>query len=420
MIQPLKSSRSSWSLFWIDLDEPVQSGQDFILPTLLIVTDSRGVPVAPPEMLEELDQPRIESFLGQLIDQHGAPERLIVGESEEWDPEGWRIFAEDYRLTIQFKRFHGGEGHDLKVLTKTITQGQSSAERPEGTDIAAGLVNSALRVRSESKRIALLKKAIDSDAGCAPARIELADVEFRRGDWTAALRGYDEVIDREYPRWSGRGPKWWDVLETRPYLRAIYGRAMTLWHQQRYAGAAETLVDLLETNSRDHQGARFLIPMLHMLADDYEAANSAFLHYEGHYPNDYAEPSMLFGRALAHAVFGRETDSIEFYRRGILRNFYIAPMLLDLPVPPDQSIWQPNDRAEAGYAREFIESYAVLWDRNPSALRFLREAHHDMETRVADIIALRQQMFDFQDQRYEPNYKQLWQELLDRDAEISA
>ncbi len=35
---------------------------------------------------------------------------------------------------------------------------------------------------------------------------------------------------------------------------------LTLWHQQRHSGAAETLADLLEINPRDHQGARFLVP----------------------------------------------------------------------------------------------------------------------------------------------------------------
>lgn len=420
MIQPIKSAKSSWSLFWVDLDEPIPSGSDFILPTLLIVTDARGVPVAPPDMLEELDQARIENILGGLIDEHGAPDRLIVCESDEWDHEAWRVFAEDYRLTIQFKRFDRRSGGDLKVLTKTVTQNHASAEPPHGREVAAGLVNTALRVRSESKKIALLKKAIANDADCSPARIELADAEFRRGDWSGSLRAYDEVIDREYHRWSGRSPKWWVDLETRPYLRAIYGRAMALWHQQRYSGAAETLADLLEINPRDHQGARFLVPMLHLLADDFEAANAAFEAYEKNYPHDYAEPSLLFGRALSHASAGRDRDSLDFYRRGILKNFYIAPLLLEIPAPPEHAIWQPNDRAEIGYAREFIESYAVLWDRNPAAIRLLREAEADMAPRVADIVALRQHMFDFQDQRYEPDYKRLWQELVDRDAELSA
>jgi tetratricopeptide (TPR) repeat protein len=280
-------------------------------------------------------------------------------------------------------------------------------------------VNTALRVRSESKKIALLEKAIDNDANCALARIELADAKFRAGDWTNSLRDYDEVIAREYTRWSGREPRWWTDLETRPYLRAIYGRAMTLWHQQRYAGAAETLADLLEMNPRDHQGARFLAPMVYMLGEDYDAAQAAYEAYETMYPGDYAEPSFLFGWGLLHAFFGRDVESLERYRAAILKNIYVAPLLLDLPAPPEQAIWQPSDRAEIGYAREFIESYAVLWDRLPGALRLLREAWTDCADAIEEIVVLRQQMFDFQDQRYEPDYKRLWAELVAKDEKLT-
>jgi len=420
MIQPIKSAKTSWTVFWVDLEEPLALGPDFILPTLMIVTDARGVPVAGPEVLEELDQVRVEEFLATLVERLGAPDRLLIGESEEWDHEAWQDFADDYRLNIQFTRFNRRDGKDIQILTQKFTETQGGPELASAGDVAAGLLNTALRVRSETKKIALLKKAIDNDADLSRARIELADAEFRAGDWTSSLRAYDEVIEREYPRWNGRVAKWWADLETRPYLRAIYGRAMTLWHQQRYSGAAETLADLLEINPLDHQGARFLVPMVHMLGDEFDAAQAAFEAYEKTYPGDYAEPSFLFGWALLHAYFGRDAESLARYRAAILKNIYIAPLLLDAPAPPEQAIWQPSDRAEIGYAREFIESYAVLWDRVPAAFRLLREALEDAQPQVEEIVALRVRMFDFQDQRYEPDYKRLWQELVARDEALTA
>jgi tetratricopeptide (TPR) repeat protein len=419
MIQPIKSAKTSWTLFWVDLDEPLPSGEDFILPTLMIVTDARGVPVAPPEVLEELDQGRIENFLASLIDRIGAPDRLLVGDSDEWDHEAWQDFADDYSVQIQFTRFNRRDGKDLQILTAKFSETHGNADAADSGQIAAGLLNTALRVRSETKKIALLKKAIDNDADLSRARIELADAEFRAGDWTSSLRAYDEVIDREYPRWSGRTPEWWADMETRPYLRAIYGRAMTLWHQQRYAGAVETLADLLEINPLDHQGARFLVPMVHMLADDFDAAQEFYTVYEEKYPNDYSEPSFLFGWGLMRAYFGCDAESVTRYRTAILKNIYIASLLLDVPAPPEQAIWQPSDRAEVSYAREFIESYAVLWDRVPAGFRLLREALEQSTERLEEIVNLRVQMFDFQDQRYEPDYKRLWQELVAKDEALT-
>jgi hypothetical protein len=418
MIQPLKSSKTSWTVFWVDLEEPLPSGGgDFMLPTLLIVMDERGVPAGAPEMLEELDQARVETYLGGLIESVGAPDRILIGEADEWDHEAWQDFAEDYRVAIQFTRFNRRDRKEIQVLTQKFSE--THGAEADAVEIAAGLLNTALRVRSEAKKIALLEKAIDNDASCSKARIELADAKFRSGDWTNSLRDYDEVIAREYSRWSGRQPKWWADLETRPYLRAIYGRAMTLWHQQRHAGAAETLADLLEMNPLDHQGARFLVPMVYMLGEDFEAAQAAFEAYEKTYPRDYTEPSFLFGWGLLHAFFGRDVESIARYRAAILKNIYVAPMLLEQPAPPEQNIWQPSDRAEVAYAREFIESYAVLWDRAPAGLRLLREAWEDCAEQVTEIVALRQYMFDFQDQRYEPDYKRLWAELVAKDEKLA-
>ena len=385
----------------------------------MIVTDSRGIPVAAPEMLEELDQARVENFLGGLIDKLGAPDRLLIGENEEWDHEAWKDFAEDFRLQLQFTRFNGRDHKDIQILTQKVTEHHGGDLLSTPGDIALGLLNSALRVRSESKKTALLRKALDHDADCVGARIELADAEFRAGDWTAALRAYDELIEREYPRWSGRQPQWWSDTETRPYLRAIHGRAMTLWHQQRHAGAAETLADLLEINPRDHQGARFLVPMVYMLSEDFDAAQASYEAYEKNYPHDYPEPSFLFGWGLLHAYFGRDTESVARYRTAALKNIYIGPLLLDAPAPPEQSIWQPSDRAEIGYAREFMESYALLWDRVPAALRQLREALDESAGQIEEVVELRQRMFDFQDQRYEPDYKRLWQEMVARDEKLT-
>ncbi len=418
MVQPLKSARTTWTLFWIDLDEPLPSGPDFILPTLLIVIDASGAPVAPPEILEELDQVRIENLLGDLIDRLGAPDKLIIGESDDWDAAAWTDFAEDFRVDIQFNRATARNRDEMGAITQKVVAHYATNSPPESRALATGLVNTALRVRSESKKIALLKKAIATDTDCSPAHVELADAEFRRGDWTRALRAYDAAIAREAPRWSEKSPAWWTDRETRPYLRALFGRAMTLWHQGRHLAAAAALSDLLVLNPRDHQGARFLVPMVYLLGDDHDSADRAFASYAETYPDDYTEPAFLFGWGLCHAHFGRDPEAIEQFEKAVLKNIYIAPQLLDLPVPTS-NLWQPSDRADGNYARDFLDSYSVLWERVPAASRALREAYDRRADRVREIIAHRLEMFDFQDQRYDPDYKKSWKACTDRDEELS-
>jgi len=416
MIQPLKSQANNWSLHWVDLDEPLPTGKDWFLPTLVVVCDASGTPLAPPEILEELDQPRVESLLYKLFDDLGSPDRLSIAASDDWDPEGWQAFSSECKVEIRFHNPGSRPDSDLKALTQTLVMrvGQDPEEPAHSRAVAAGLVRTALRVRSQAKKNALLERALASDPECAAARIELADIGLQSGDYKNCQAAYEEVLRLEAPRLRGKSPAWWTNRETRPFLRALYGKAMTLWHLGDYASASEPLEDLLRINPIDNQGARFLVPMLHLLADAPEKSAAYFANYARTYPNDYPEPSFLFGWALSNALEGRESEAREKYAGGILKNIYLAPMLLEQDEPP-RTIWMPNDRAEPNYAAEFIDSYAILWDREPGALRILREVHQEMLGRIAKIIAHREKMADFQDQRYDPEYKRAWADLVAED-----
>lgn len=419
MIQPLKAPKSHWFLYWIDLSEPVPLGEDWMLPTLVIVCDQTGTPVAPPELMEELDQARVENFLYKIFDGTPQPDRLSVSASDDWDQEAWQTFSADCKIDIRFQSAGSESVEELQSLTKTLVMrvGRESGGPGLAREVAAGLVRTALRLRSTTKRVAMLRLALEKDVDCALARIELADWEFQSGNWKSCLGAYEEVIAREAPKWLGGRSIWWIDQATRPYLRAIYGKAMTQWHLGRYTSSARTLEELLTLNPVDNQGARFLVPMLHLLAESPERAMVAFSQYAERYPNDYSEPSFVFGWALCYSLEGLEQEARAKYTEGCLKNIYMAPMLLEQPEPP-KGLWMPNDRAEASYASDFIESYAVLWDREAGALRLLRELYTELQPRVAKIVEHRVLMSDFQDQRYEPDYKKTWQEMVLEDERL--
>lgn len=414
MIQPLKSTRTIWTVYWLDLDEPVASSGDIFLPTMVIVCDQSGIPITPPAILEEVDQIRVENLLLRLFDAHGLPDRLIVSESEDWDHEAWKGFAKDQGLELSFRNISFTGPEELGVLTKSVVQKFSDVRDRDVSELVNGLLAALPRIRSQRKRAAMLRKALEIKPDSALARIEMADSDFHQGKWKACLAAYEQIIRQESERLRKTHPHWWRDPATRPLLRAMYGRAMTLWHRGRYAEAADQVLSLLKLNPTDNQGVRFFLPMLYLLAEDLVAARAAFADYESRYPDDYQEPSLLFGWGLCKALEGDESAARKKYRHGILRNLFIAPLLLEDP-PPSRHLWLPNDRAEPNYAQEFLESYAVLWDREPGALRLLREVWSEMHPRIRKMVAHRERMLDFQDQRYLPNYKAAWQELVDAD-----
>ena len=426
MIRPLDSSRSSWRLFWVDLDEPVPvpkssgkaSSEGYYLPTCLIITTASGKPLCPPEILEELDQQKAELLLGRLFDEHGMPDRLTIAESEDWDPEDWKSFAQECRLEISFGTFPATKPADLKKLAGGIAQRLRGDVFHPPEIIAKGLVETARRLHSQSKKSAHFRKAVEQDEGCLEARIELADADYQAARWNECRLGYQDIVEREQRRWSGENPAWWSEVQTRPFMRALYGRAMTEWQAGRFSNTATDLSHLLSINPTDNQGVRFLIPMVHLLGDDDVSALESLASYERNYPGDYCEPALLFGKGLAHWRAGDEEVAASSYRSGMLRNLHIAPLLLDLPLPP-ADIWHPNDRAESSYAQDFIQSYATLWDRDPAALRFLRETRERCQGQIDRLISLRRTMHEWQDQRYDRDYKSKWKALVEQDDLLS-
>jgi tetratricopeptide (TPR) repeat protein len=427
MIQPLDSSRNSWRLLWIDLEEPVpkpllaghaSDQQEYYLPTCLLVTSDAGKPLCPPEILEELDQTRAEQLLGRLFDEQGTPDRLTVAVSSEWDTEAWRSFALDCRIEIAFGAFPSTKPGELRQVMGTIARGLQGGGFHAPAAVARGLVAAAARLRSPERKAAHLRKAIEQDDDCSAARIELADADYQTGRWSECRRGYQDLIEREERRWKNEHPEWWGDMETRPYLRALYGRAMTEWQQGRFTETAADLLRLLTLNPADNQGVRFLVPLVHLLGEDDLLALQSLEEYEQAYPEDYCEPALLMGKGLAHWRAGTEPEAGPAYRTAMLKNPYIAPLLLDLPTPPSD-IWHPNDRSESGYAQDFIQSYATLWDRDPAALRFVREIHAGLLPVLQQIISLRRRMSEWQDQRYERDFTKRWKEMTALDESLT-
>jgi tetratricopeptide (TPR) repeat protein len=426
MIQPLDSARNNWRLLWLDLEDPVplrgtprtDAVSSYYLPTCLLVTTASGKPLCPPELMEELDQPKTEQLLGRLFDEHGTPDRLTIAESDDWDTESWRSFGADCHLEISFGSLPSIRPEELRQVGHRIAQRLRGESHHPPDLVARGLVDSARRIKSQAKRAALLRKAIEQDSGCILARIELADSDYQAGRWNECRRAYQDVIEREERRWRGESPDWWEEPETRPYLRALYGRAMTEWHGGRFAETAGDLSKILTLNPRDNQGVRFLIPLVYLLGEEEQKALESLREFDSAYPGDYCEPSLLFGKGLALWKSGDEEGAFAAYRAGMLKNLHIAPLLLDLPLPP-ADVWHPNDRSEFSYAQDFIQSYAVLWDRDAAALRFLGEAHDTLGETVSQIIALRRTMSEWQDQRYLKDFKAMWKEFTDLEESLT-
>ncbi len=419
MIQPLPTRRAIWTLFWVGLDQPVPNRDGYFLPTLLVLCDSRGVPLAPPEILPELQQDRAEDFLERVLQEQGKPEQIIIASAPDWIPEDWKAFGKEVGVSIRLDKEVKKGLVSLVEMARNEWQAEGHRSETAPAEVAAGLVRTALTLQSPHRRTDYLRKALELDPTCAEAAIELADGEFQNGHWKVCAAQYEEIARRELPKWNSLpASEWWVQRATRPALRALLGLGMTRWQQGNYLEAVQVLRRLLQINPTDHQGVRFMLPFPWLLAEQLEEAARFFQEYDRTYPEDFAEPSFLFAWGFTLHASGDEQGSREKYRAGILKNIYLAPMLLDLEEPPTQ-LWFPTDRCQPNYAVEFVDSYATIWDRDPGATRPLREVWEESQPRIREIVAHRQRMLDFHDQRYDPQYRKKWQALLDEEERLT-
>ena len=105
------------------------------------------------------------------------------------------------------------------------------------------------------------KEALALSRDCADAWLLLAD--FAETD--------DERLERiEQAQKAGRRAlgirpfqedvgRFWTIVETRPYMRAVLRLALALWDRGRLEDATDHLDDLLRLNPADNQGARYLL-----------------------------------------------------------------------------------------------------------------------------------------------------------------
>ena len=410
MILPLRSTREVWAFDWFDLDMPIQFGSMFILPTCLYLVHRHTRMLLGHEFVRELDQRRVELFLHRAFQEKGAPDELLVPDVDEWDEAVWRNFSKEYQCRINLVDV---ESTELAPAEDDVLESQLSnliaapAESLLATHgaafVAQGLVKAVKHTRSRDKQRALLAKALELSENLPEALVELADLDFQEGNLDEAAEGFAKAAEVSAPSQVQGEPG--------AFLRAQHGRLVVAWQKGNLSEAVAIGEELLFTDPADHSGVRFLVPLLQLALNQFETANEYFTWYRQSYPGDLEDPGFMFGWGLTLFEFDEEASAIERYKRGMLQNLYLAPLLLDLPEPSPE-LWQHHQRGDYTYAIEFVDSFGVIWERDASATRFLRELYVSLLPQLDSLIDVRRQMAEIQDNRYEPDHRKIWDKLV--------
>lgn len=412
MIQPLKNEPTVWSLCWVDLSEPLPIEEDYFLPTILLLVGPDFHPMAPPEILGELDQVQAEDLVARFFDDFGAPDQLQIWKAPEWVLEDWKFFGRDWKTKIKMIKAppHEARLQSEWVGTHQAMRGVSASK----TAMADGLLRNLGRMHSPRKRRATLEKAAELDPASTAARIELAEMEFHAGNYEGSMEWAVLVEELDAPFLRQPGVRWWKDQSTRPLLRAFFGMMLCHWHLGRASEAADLAERLLQIDPQDHLGARFYAPLFLLLAGTHEDASVFFRHYAEHYPDDIPNAWLSFAWALTLCLEGDDQAARQKYREAMLANIYIAPRLLGQR-PPPEDIFHPSERDEPQSAIEFSGSFGGLWDRDASAMRILRDAQEELGPILVEVVARRARLVELMDQRYDRNYRTKWIEMVEEE-----
>jgi len=194
-----------------------------------------------------------------------------------------------------------GSFDELNACMRDLTtSGGVPRDRPlTPVERAQDIVYDAWDVEDPRERVRLALKALEVSPDCADAYVLLAEEAARSLGQALSLyeRGVaagERALGKRAFEDEGYVGHFWGIVETRPYMRARRGLAMTLWQLGRKEEAVEHYREMLRLNPNDNQGIRYVLLAALLELD---AKPDLLKELFELYPDD-AMADWLYGRAL--------------------------------------------------------------------------------------------------------------------------
>ena len=262
------------------------------------------------------------------------------------------------------------DGDGKRMVTLAIPELLAPLDERFGAALekAQELVYRAFEARGR-RRIQLARKALELSADCADAYVILAEAshgpDAARALFEQAVAAGERALGSDV--FTKEVGNFWEIMETRPYMRARFGLAGTLETLNRRDEAIEHYRALLRLNPGDGQNVRYSLLTALLLAG---RADEALRHIEA--LGDEPTAIWRYGRVLA--VFMREGDSSaarECLHTAMRGNRHVPRFLTDeADVPHSTPV-----AYSIGSVEEAMICDAELgeaWRARPEAIRWLR------------------------------------------------
>jgi tetratricopeptide (TPR) repeat protein len=267
----------------------------------------------------------------------------------------------------------GGPPFDRRAMEGQLahllgSQGDSSLNK-QARD-AQDVMYQAWDESNPARRISLAHKALKISPDCADAYVLLAEEEadtiqralelYQKG----VIAGRRTLGEDYFEESVGH---FWGLLETRPYMRAMQGKASCLWQMGRRQEALEIYSEMLRLNPGDNQGIRYVLADL-LLGMNRDADLAKLLRQ---YKDDASAVWRFTQALLEYRKTGASAKANRFIQDALEFNPYVLPYLRGKKRIPNR-LPDYIGFGDENEASVYAASHLNFWRRTPGALDWLQ------------------------------------------------
>jgi tetratricopeptide (TPR) repeat protein len=224
------------------------------------------------------------------------------------------------------------------------------------------------------KRAELAVQALEISEDCADAYIILGEETSKTPQeaiqmYQLAVRAGERALGPEAFRESIG--EFWDLVDARPYMRALAKLAEALWDNGDHRRAIIHYNELLRLDSGDSQGIRYALVNCLLEEGLHQEVKGLMVEYRGD-----QTAAWLYSRALwAYVRFGKGMRAGSYLKEALRANGFVPEFLLSLrELPhslPDYHGWGDENEAIL-----YVHDALSTWKAIKGALDWLRDSAH--------------------------------------------
>lgn len=236
-------------------------------------------------------------------------------------------------------------------------------------DDAYEILSKAERAKTKKQAIKLAKKAYETCDACFDAIIFQAELEedsFKRDTMiNEGLKHEKERLKKEKFFDKSNIGHFYGIFETRPYIRGLYFKALSLASFGKLTQAKETCKEILRLNKNDNTGARYILMAIYAMLEN----EKGILNLYNKYREDNLE--MLFPLFALYYKLGDDKKANKYLKLIDENNsnfvkFFKGTLKLEKDIP--EGYYSKGDASEV---MMYVEQYFFLIMTMPNIEQYI-------------------------------------------------